>query len=233
MKKINVLSIALLLYFSATAQSMRMPTPAEKIALMKVIDPINQNINLFLNNNWQKTEDFDEPNMDVPNSSRAQLRTGYSITLKIKEGTPLYQKLMQPVLRLMKENKNDSLQEAYATWEKKSVIHIDIEVNGGVVALGSAPNKIQKLIIPGAAMAFIVAEDNNTPRRNGAFVLAFGHWGNAKYNSENHCYNFKYDHPPQTPFIENAVLEIYGNSERINEILKRCDWSSVTAGLGQ
>jgi hypothetical protein len=231
--KISALAIALLLCFSATAQSMRTPTAAEKTALMKVINPINQNFSLFLDNNWEETEGFDETAMDVPNSTRSQLRTGYLVTLKMKEGSPLYKKLMEPVLRFMKENKNDSLQVAYAAWQKQSVIHIDIAVNDGVVALGSLPDKIQKLNFPGVAKAFIVAEDNNTPRRKGAFVLAFGHWENAKYNPGNDCYNFKYVHPPGTPFIENVVIEIYGNSERINEIVKQCDWSKVTAGLYQ
>jgi hypothetical protein len=233
MKKISALWIVLLLNFSAAAQSRRAPTAAEKTALMRVINPINRNIDLFIDNNWQKTKDFNEPNMDVPNSTRSHVTTGYSITLKIKEGSPLYKKLMQPVLRLIKENNNDSLQAAYATLQKQSVIHIDIEINGGVADLGSAPNKNQKLNIPGVAKAFIVAEDNNTTRRNGAFVLAFGHWENAKYNAELHCYNFKFSHPPQTPVIENAVIEIYGNSERINEIIKKCDWSTVTAGMDQ
>lgn len=233
MKKISVLLVGVLLYFSAAAQSMRDPTPVEKTALMKVINPINQNINQFLDNNWEKTEDFDETAMDVPNSSRSQLRTGYLVTLKIKEDSPLYQKLIQPVLRFMNEKKYDSLEMANANLEKQSVIHIEIAVNDGVVAFGSLPDKVQKLNIPGVAKAFIVAEDNNTPRRNGAFVLAFGSWENAKFNSENHCYNFKYTHAAGTPFIENVVIEMYGNSERIKEMINKCDWNKVTAALAQ
>lgn len=233
MKIILNLSIGLLLSFPVFAQSMREPTPAEKKVLMRVIEPINQNINLFPDNDWEMTERFGDQDIDVPNGSKSQLACSYLVALALKEGAPLYIKLTQNIQRLMQENKNDSLEAAYAALEKQSLIHVDIAINGEVVTLGNMPKKNIQLKIPGATQAFIVALDNNTTRRTGAIVLAFGNWNNAKYDSENHCYRFHYSHFPQTPFVENVVIEMYGNTDRIKEILKKSDWSKVAASLDQ
>jgi hypothetical protein len=156
---------------------------------------------------------------------------GYSITFKLKEGTVSYNRATEDVRRLLQEKKADSVEAAYAKMEKISVIHMDIEVNSGTVGLGSFPRQNKLLPIPAASKAFIVTQDNNTTRRTGAFVLAFGNWQNAKYDSENKCYRFSFQRPPQSPYVENITLEIYGANDTINEVLRKAGWNILNEAL--
>lgn len=233
MQKLICLAIALVIGFQLSAQSMRAPSSSEKKVLMRVIDPINEDIQLYFGAHWIIKDGFEEEYMDVTNGSKSQLCSAYLVTLKLSEDAPIYKKSMEKMNRFLKEEKQDSIVEAYAELEKNSVIHMDIEINSASVDLGSMPNKNISIKVPGTSKAFIVAQDNNDPDNEGTVVLAFGHWKDARLDSENNCYRFKYHHPPQTPFIENVLISIHGNSGRIKEILMKSDWQNVAAPLDE
>jgi hypothetical protein len=38
-------------------------------------------------------------------------------------------------------------------------------------------------------------------------------------------------HPPNSPFIENIEIRIYGADDRIQELLHKIDWKQINAAL--
>lgn len=230
----------------AFAQSLRAPTPAEKAALTKVHAALKQIVDSFAHGDWEIADNNFDPALNVSTQSDAHSGIGYSVRIEVRPGTPLYKRIMAPQMQLMQQmqehaataqsaqqmmQEQQRLEAAADKASKQSTIRMDIEVNGGFLGLGSSPQHNKPLQVHGASKAFVVAQDNNTTRRTGACVLAFGDWQDAKYDAENQRYVFKFKHPPQTAWVEEVVIEIYGANSRIEQLLQQADWNSVNAAL--
>lgn len=234
MKRVFLLILILAVsgsYIKINAQSLRPPTPAEKIVLQKVVDALNRITGSFTDNNWDVEDNNFDPELYVPISVQAHCGIGYTIKLGLKQGSPLYHKVMDPMQTLMNGSKPYNIDSLGSITEKLSEVVIDIELNAGAISYGTNPKKNKQLKVEGASKAYIQAENNNNPSENGAFILAFGNWGNAKNDVDNKCFRFKFNHPPQTPFIENISILMHGNDDKIAQIIKDADWNSLNDAL--
>jgi hypothetical protein len=63
-------------------------------------------------------------------------------------------------------------------------------------------------------------------------VLAFGNWSTARPSQDYGDYRFHFIHP-YGPFIENIVIILMGNEQRIKELLQKIDWNEVNNGLSR
>ena len=107
------------------AQSLRPPKAPEKIVLERATRAISKIVNLFADEDWEISDNNFDPDLYVPIRAGAHCGIGYSITFKLKDGTPSYNRVTADVQRLMREDKEDSREAAYAKMEKESVIHTD------------------------------------------------------------------------------------------------------------
>lgn len=219
----------------ASAQSLRAPTPAEKAALQKVVNALSLITNSFNDSYWETAENNFDPELYVPAGARPQCGIGYTIKLRLKKDSPEYHKLLDPLLAYLKSAKPDyeKIVAMSKNLQKRSIVIIDIELNSEAIGFGTGSKQSKQLNVAGASKAFIEAGDNNNSSNNGAYVLAFGNWKNAKYDADNEAFRFRFTHPPQTPYIENVTLRMGGDDDKIQEMMRDADWNSLNTALAK
>lgn len=82
----------------AHAQSLRPPTPAERAALQKVMQALHPITNSFNDSNWDTEDNNFDPSLVVPDGARSQCKIGYTIRLGLRQGSPAYHQVMDPLL---------------------------------------------------------------------------------------------------------------------------------------
>lgn len=237
------------------AQSDRDPTSQEKIAIDKVVNAVVPVINQFADNNWQMAsggpdapEDYSvqkvpHPNNEVPIGVAPFNDWQFSV----KQGSSLWNSLIKPYLDKLQNPPSDILNDKKAMDEYNSMdieyknikdIYVEVWVNDLNLPVKPVKNGKNDLKIPGCYFAYKQSSDPNklegTDRElENSYVLAFGNWGTAKltYYSDVPYYNFHFLHPPGTPYIENLIMIISGNNNRIKELLQKIDWNKINAGL--
>jgi hypothetical protein len=110
-------------------------------------------------------------------------------------------------------------------------MHLQVEVhfNMLVVPMITAPDAKRDPKISGATF---VHQDRNNPFGHGvAYVLFFSNGRTGKWDETNGVYRNAFVHPPNSPFIENLEIRIYGADDRIKELLHKIDWKQVNAAL--
>ncbi|MBS1973991.1 MAG: hypothetical protein JST13_06535, partial [Bacteroidetes bacterium] len=118
--------------------------------------------------------------------------------------------------------------------KSESNLYVDVQVNDIALLVHPLKNSITDLKVPGCYFSYkqpadkLIGTDHNTPD---SYVLAFGDWSTARARASFGDYGFKFIHPKGTPFIENIVIIISGNNDRIKEILKTANWQKVNEGL--
>ena len=77
-------------------------------------------------------------------------------------------------------------------------------------------------------------QDRNNPFSHGvAYVLFFSNGKAGRWEDVNDVYRNFFVHPPNTPYIENLEVRIYGSEDRIKELLRKIDWKQLNSALTQ
>lgn len=230
----------------AHAQSDRSPNAQELAVIKKAQNVVEPFIDSFQNGDWQKQDGgADEEQYlsvqkypDVPmgvapfNDWHFVVRPNskyFNQTIK-----PLYDKLTTLSATYTDDNVK---QEVEIGKQLKKLTDIYVEV---FVDQKNLPYRFQKgstgdLNIPGTAYAYKETDPNKTigTQIDGIsnYVLAFGDWNNSVADKNLGVYQFKFQHPKGSPYIENIVIRISGNDERIHQLLTTLDWNKMNDAL--
>jgi len=246
-KKVLLLLLLFGCIQKVSAQSSRSPTPQERIVIDKAVNAVVGVINGFSNNDWEITAG----GADAPESYSVQRKPWVPIgvapfndwTFEIRQGSPLWNSLTKPYLDKIQNTSVDindkKATDAYLKLgnefaNKKDVI-VEVHVNDFGIPMYPQKDGAMDLKIPGCYFAWKQQHDNliGTDRNlENSYVLVFGNWANVK-SSGNGFYNFHFTHPPLAPYIENIVIIISGNNERISELLHKTNWNEINNGLTQ
>jgi hypothetical protein len=218
----------------------------EQQALNKLVTTMDDNLTpKLLDDDWElKSETandilvaelpFARPLMFCSNAYRADF--------KLKESSPLYSRLNDSSnyymaqssktedgtlsLKLMEKSMAFLAQQGYAIAVVENSPAFYLQDPGG----GQMIDHYTKLTVPGAALAFQiwykgVKGDEPTQQT----VLCFGNWKNDLVKTADIRWSFPYSfqHPKNTPFIENIVIVIHADATRANDIIKRIDWTKM------
>jgi hypothetical protein len=243
--RIQTLILFACLAVTAQAQSNRSPNTVELAAIKKAQHVVEPFINSFENDNWEKKDggSVEEEYLSVQDNPDvvmgiAPFNDWHFI---VKENSPYFNASIKPlqdkIISLTSAGYSESnvQQEVALGKQLKKLRDIYVEV---FVNLKNLPEKIQKgsksdLNIAGAAYAYKETENKTigTQRESiSSYVLAFGDWSTAVLNKNYGAYDFKFLHKNGTPYIENIVIRVSGNDERIHELLQ-LDWNKINEAL--
>lgn len=244
MKKLFILISALFFSIISSAQSRRDPNAAEKVAINKAVNIIVPLIDGFQNSDWQiqnggayAPEDYSvQINPNIPINT-APFKDWH---FTIRHGSDYYNKNIKAYTDKMNNGSIDfSDPKAVEQFQKEGSkiqmnLYVEVHVNDIEIPVKPIKNSTADLKIPGCYFSYkqpagkLIGTDNNTPD---SYVLVFGNWSTAKLRPSFDDYGFKFIHPKETPYIENIVIIISGNNDRIKELFKTIDWEKVNDGL--
>lgn len=231
---------------SSFSQSSRPPTPHERVAIDKAVHAILPVMQKFIDRNWKiAAGGADDPNYySVDKKPYVPINTApfNDWQFSVKENSPLWNEKLQPMFaKLMHppvDYRNEKEMAAYNQLAKeyKNLKDVFVEVEVNRPGLPPSPDKSSAadLKIPGCAYAFKLSHEHwiGTDRNlEAGYVLAFGNWSTARPSQEYGDRLFHFIHPNTSPFIENIVIIIMGNEERIKELLSKINWNEVNNGL--
>ncbi|HMC30278.1 MAG TPA: hypothetical protein VKL99_05545, partial [Candidatus Angelobacter sp.] len=151
-------------------------------------------------------------------------------TYQVRPDSKRYQTLIAPRLQKVTQIKDPTekhLQRALT----EDLMHLQVQVhlNMLVVPMITAPDPKRDLKIPGATF---VHQDRNNPFNHGvAYILFFSNGKPGRWDETNSVYRNVFVHPPNTPYIGNLEIRIYGAEDRIKQLLRTIDWKQVNSAL--
>lgn len=250
MKMLFFITFFLLPAITTFGQSDRDPTPQEKIAIDKAVHAVTQVINQFADNNWQLVSGGPDAPEDYSVQKKPDVPIGVALfndwQFSVKQGSDLWNTRIKPYLTKLQNPPSDmndqKAMDAYnkmdSEFKNLKDIYVEVHVNDLNLPIKPVKNGKDDLNVPGCYFAYKQSGDPNkligTDRElENSYVLALGNWGTAKltYYSDVPYYNFHFLHMPGTPYIENVVIIISGNNNRIKELLQKIDWNKINAGL--
>ena len=232
----QIWKLALMCAFSSVAvfgfYAKRKPTDAEDKAVNKYTAAMNKVLDQLRSDDWDETVDYtiEHPMVNPMDDRPLDIDELMQRTYHVRPGSKRYQTVVLPKLQKMaleKDLTQKQLQGALA----QDLMHLQVEVhfNMLVVPMISAPDAKHDPKIPGATF---VHQDRNNPFGHGvAYVLFFSNGRPGKWDETNGVYRNAFVHPPNSPFIENLEIRIYGADDRIKELLHKIDWKQVNAAL--
>lgn len=219
---------------AANAQ-LRDPDPKEKEVLAKYRTVVNEILDQFRSDDWDETVDYEvgddvsvAPNADRPLDVNEMFQRSYNL----RPGSQRYTSKILPSLQKLQETQNISEKQKLGK-EIQKFMHLRVEVHFNVANVGDIeppPSQNTDLKIAGAAFAY-KTKNNVTNADSAAAILAFGNWQPVKWDAEHGWYHFHFVHLVNTPYIENVVVNLYGASDRIDELLHSIDWKRVNDAL--
>lgn len=234
-----------------SGQTLRNPTPAEKAAIDKFVHAVEPLVKPYADSNWE----FKDGGPEDPDNYSVQVKpdvvmgvapfTDYEFDMI--QGTALWNKEMKPIMDSVMNLSsygfspeemglaNDRLAERS---DNTSIVYVSIIPNTGGLSLNPLKGNKRDLKIPGCYYSYFLSDDNDGLAdglhgdQKYRFVLVFGDWSGTKLtNTDPNFYRFPFKHPNNSPFIENAIIVLCGNKERIKELVKQTNWKKVNAGL--
>jgi hypothetical protein len=212
----------------AAQQPMRAPTAEERTILTNYANVLHSILDQIPDDNWVENEhrryDVDDQ-VEVSNDPDVPLDINESITREyiIRSGSPLEAdriKVLEPLLEKFKANPTDpatslALQKA----DKPTRITVEVHFNRLGAPIDYAPGSAADLKISGPAAAY----KSTDSRGEESVVLLYGNW---KAGSR-----FRFRRPGRYPAIENIVIDITGDPDRIDHLLQTVNWKSVNSAL--
>lgn len=230
----------------AWAQSNRAPTPAEKAAIDKAVQAVMPVLQSFADDNWI----LEDGGADDPEYYSVQKYPDVAMGVapfsdmrfSMKPGTSLWNTAVKPLLDKIehpdKVPGNDEEAAAYdkltEEYKNQSEVIVEVQVNKKNIDVKPVKGNEEDLKIPGCYFSFKPTKDPVTNQDlTNQYVLVFGNWKTAKlkYYGDMPVYEFSYMHPKGSPYIENIVVILKGNKERIKEMLRKTDWYPINKGL--
>ncbi len=207
----------------------RPPTAAERVVVDHFREAIIQLLEPAVNEDWESdpTGDRDIPDnymvserLEVPFEITATMQRSYHVTT----GSPYYQRVMAPLIEQMQGMTDPQAMKNLFAHVERTEVTISIVFNWASATIDDEPPRLKNLVVPGAALAWQIPED-----RQKKVTLLFGKWSGAAHGERELLYRFR--QKGKYLAIENAVIELEGNSSRIDELLKTVDWNRVNAAL--
>ena len=217
------------------ALSKHPPTPAEQKALTKYVTTMNKVLDQFRSPDWDETIDatIDHPLVGTTEPDRPfDIDQLLQRTYQVREGSRRYLTLIAPKLKQLAQIKDASKRDLLrAQIEDLKHLQVQVHFNNLVVPLITGPNSKIDPKVPGATFVHL---DRNNPFGHGvAYVLFFSNGKPGRWEEVNDVYRNFFVHPPNTPYIENIEVRIFGPEDRIKELLRKIDWKQVNAALTQ
>lgn len=221
-------SLASLSIAPVAAQSMRAPTAQEQTILTNYVNVLHAILDKIPNENWVEDEHhrFDvDDQVEVSNDPDVPLDINESMTREyiIRPGSPLEAeriKILEPLVAKFQANPTDpattlALQKA----DRPTRITVNIHFNRLGTPLDYAPDSPADPKITGPAVAY----KSTNSRGEESVVLLYGNWKAGSH--------YRFRRPGRYPAIENIVINITGDPDRINHLLQTVDWRSVNTAL--
>ncbi|HEY4678411.1 MAG TPA: hypothetical protein VIJ01_14695 [Candidatus Angelobacter sp.] len=208
------------------------PTPAEQKAITKYVDTMNKVLDQFRSPDWDEKIDttIDHPTVDTFGDRPMDIDQMLQRTYEIRKDSKRYKTLVEPRLQKLATIKDISERQLEAARiEDLQHLQVQVRFNMLVVPLITPPDPKVDPKIPGATF---VHKDRHNPFSHGvAYVLFFSSTKNGRWEDVNDVYRNFFVHKPDTPFIKNVEVRIFGPEDRIKELLRKIDWRQVNAAL--
>jgi hypothetical protein len=223
---VNALFVALagLCIATAAAQSMRLPTAEEQTILTNYVSVIHSILDQVPNENWVEDEqhrfDIDEQ-VEVSNDPDVPFDISESMTREyaIRPGSSLEAERIKELEPLVERVRTNPTDPATVIALQKSDKPTHIKVNVHFNRLGNPLDSPANLKLAGPTAAYKSTNSHGEE----TVVLAYGNW---KAGSR-----YRFRRPGRYPAIENIVIDITGDPDRINHLLQSVDWKSVNTAL--
>ena len=230
----------LLLMFTLVSVAMfgfyqqRQPTPGQQKVIAKYTTAVNKVLDQFRSEDWEETIDatIEHPKVNPLDDRPLDIDEVLQRTYKVRPSSKRYQTLIAPKLAKMEAEK-DPAKKQFMGAQIEDLMHLQVQVhfNMRVVPLITGPDSKVDPRIPGATF---VHQDRNNPFSHGvAYVLFFSNGKAGRWEDVNDVYRNFFVHPPNTPYIENLEVRIYGSEDRIKELLRKIDWKQLNSALTQ
>lgn len=208
------------------------PTAREQKALTRYVDTMNKVLDQFRSPDWDEKIDstIDHPTVSTFGDRPMDIDQLLQRTYEVRKGSRRYQSLVVPRLQKLATEKDVSKKQLEAA-RIEDLLHLQVQVhfNMLVVPMITGPNPKLDPKIPGA---IFVHQDRNNPFSHGvAYVLFFSKGKPGRWEEVNDVYRNFFVHPPDTPYIENIEVRIFGSEDRIKELLRKIDWKQVNTAL--
>jgi hypothetical protein len=208
------------------------PTPAEQKALTKYTDTMNKVLDQFRSPDWDEKIDatIDHPMVDTFGDRPMDIDQLLQRTYEIRKDSKRYKTLVEPRLKKNAAEKDVSKKQLEAA-QIEDLQHLQVQVhfNMLVVPMITGPDPKVDPKVPGATF---MHKDRNNPFSHGvAYILFFSNGKAGRWEEVNDVYRNFFVHKPDTPFIENIEVRIFGPEDRIKELLRKIDWRQVNTAL--
>ncbi|HET9838367.1 MAG TPA: hypothetical protein VFR84_09045 [Candidatus Angelobacter sp.] len=232
----HIWKFALLCAVAATAafgfSAAHKPTPAEQKAITRYVDTMNKVLDQFRSPDWDEKIDviIDNPNVSTFGDRPMDIDQFLQRTYEIRKDSKRYKTLVLPRLEKVAREKDINKKQLEAA-ETEDLQHLQVQVhfNMLVVPMITGPDPKVDPKVPGANF---VHKDRNNPFGHGvAYVLFFSNGKPGRWEEVNDVYRNFFVHKPDTPFIENVEVRIFGPEDRIKELLHKIDWKQVNNAL--
>jgi len=229
---VTLLSLfSLLLGLNANAQ-LRNPTPAEKAALDKAVTSIENILDQFNSDDWDKEQDYytgeiainghaDVP-MDIDNNFERQ----YHVKMNSDRYNTLIKPIEDKITAAMQQSDFATVQQLGKQNKALSWLTVDVYINRHTANVYPGNHaKTTKLNVTGIPYAYKTKGDGGEIE----YSLLFGNWETAQNGEYGLNYHFK--RPHVTPYIENIVFIVHGADDRIQQLFKKVAWADIQNAL--
>jgi hypothetical protein len=208
------------------------PTPAEQKAITRYATTMNKLLDQFRSPDWDEKVDatIEHPTVGTYGDRPMDIDELLQRTYEVRKGSKRYQSLVLPRLQKVAVEK-DVTKKQLESAQIEDLLHLQVQVhfNMLVVPLITGPDPKVDPKVPGAVF---VHKDRNNPFSHGvAYVLFFSRGKPGRWEEVNDVYHNFFVHKPDTPFIENIEVRIYGSEDRIKELLQKVDWTQVNSAM--
>jgi hypothetical protein len=210
----------------------RKPTPAEQNAITKYAAVMNKVLDQFRSPEWDEKIDttIDHPTVSTFGDRPMDIDQLLQRTYELRKDSKRYKTLVEPRLQKVATEKDVSKKQLEAARiEDLQHLQVQVHLNMLVVPMITGPDPKVDPKVPGATF---VHKDRNNPFSHGvAYVLFFSNGKVGRWEEVNDVYRNFFVHKPDTPFIENIEVRIFGPEDRIKELLRKIDWRQVNTAL--
>jgi len=212
----------------------RKPTSAEEKAVAKYNQVMNKVLDQFRSPDWDEHIDaaIEHPQINIMDDRPFDIDEVLRRTYELRHTSKRYQAIIAPGLQKLSQIK-DATQKDLQRAKLEDMQHLQVQAhfNQWVVPLITPPDPRHDPKIPGATF---VHQDRDNPFNHGvAYVLFFSNGRPGKWDDTNSVYRNVFVHKPNTPYIENVEIRIYGAEDRIKELLRTINWKQVNLALTQ
>ncbi len=219
--------VAMMGYFAK-----RQPTEAEEKVITKYVTVVSKVFDQLGGPDWDEHIDqkIEHPMVNIMDDRPLDIDQLLRRNYEVRPGSKRFQTMIAPRQQKLALLKDASQKDLFrAQTEELKYLQVEAHFNMFVVPMMSGPDPRRDPKVPGATF---VHQDRNNPFGHGvAYVLFFSNGRAGKWDETNGVYRNTFVHPPNSPYIENLEIRIYGAEDRIHELLRKLDWKQVNAAL--